>query len=106
MSQSIAASGPMPHLDDWEESLSARYPSPEQSVLKDSSKAAEQFRDYAADVRPSVREFYRLNHRHQTLDFVLEKKRSICLCERGRWGSGKRWSSSTRLLTTAIPTPI
>ena len=32
------------------------------------------FRDYAADTRPTVREFYRLNHRHQTLNFVLQKK--------------------------------
>ena len=32
------------------------------------------FRDYAAEARPTVREFYRLNHRYQTLDFVLQKK--------------------------------
>src|SRR5207244_3641397 len=35
----------------------------------------EAFRDYGDAVRPCVREFYRLNHRHQTLDFVLAKKR-------------------------------
>ena len=75
MSQPTFPSTPMPHLDDWEESLAARYPAAEASVLKDSSKSAEKFRDYAADVRPTVREFYRLNHRYQTLDFVLEKKR-------------------------------
>ena len=33
------------------------------------------FRDYDNDVRAGVREFYRLNHRHQTLDFVLAKKK-------------------------------
>jgi inositol oxygenase len=37
-------------------------------------KAKEAFRDYRADARPGVREFYRLNHRHQTLAFVLAKK--------------------------------
>ena len=37
-------------------------------------KPATDFRNYAADARPTVREFYRLNHRYQTLDFVLEKK--------------------------------
>ena len=37
-------------------------------------KPAADFRNYAADARPSVREFYRLNHRYQTLDFVLNKK--------------------------------
>lgn len=35
------------------------------------------FRDYETDVRPSVREFYKLNHRHQTLDFVLGKKKEF-----------------------------
>jgi inositol oxygenase len=60
---------PLDHLDDWEESLHARYPA------EASGKAKEQFRDYRAEARPSVKEFYRLNHRHQTLDFVLAKKR-------------------------------
>ena len=36
------------------------------------------FRNYAAETRPSVKEFYRLNHRHQTFDFVQEKRPSIC----------------------------
>jgi inositol oxygenase len=35
------------------------------------------FRDYETDVRAGVREFYRLNHRHQTLDFVLAKKKEF-----------------------------
>jgi len=34
-----------------------------------------EFRDYRDGVRPGVREFYRQNHRHQTLDFVLARKR-------------------------------
>src|SRR5579883_2399273 len=55
------------HIDDWEESLQARYPAP--------AKAKEEFRNYRAEARPSVKEFYRLNHRYQTLDFVLSKKR-------------------------------
>ena len=33
------------------------------------------FRDYGSNVRPGVREFYRLNHRHQSLDFVRAKER-------------------------------
>jgi inositol oxygenase len=33
------------------------------------------FRQYDAPARPSVRELYRLNHRHQTLDLVRAKKR-------------------------------
>jgi inositol oxygenase len=60
---------PLNHLDDWEESLRSRYPAPS------NGKAKDEFRDYRAEARPSVKEFYRLNHQHQTLDFVLAKKR-------------------------------
>jgi inositol oxygenase len=58
---------PLERLDDWEQSLQSRYPP--------SSKAKEAFRDYRAEARSGVKEFYRLNHRYQTLDFVLAKKR-------------------------------
>ena len=37
-------------------------------------KAASDFRDYE-HARPGVEEFYRLNHTHQTLAFVLAKKK-------------------------------
>lgn len=58
----------MTHVDDWEESLKSRYPAPGGEKPKDA------FRDYRAEARPSVKEFYRLNHHHQTLDFVKQKK--------------------------------
>jgi inositol oxygenase len=32
------------------------------------------YRDYDAEARNTVREFYRLNHAHQSLEFVLKKK--------------------------------
>ena len=38
------------------------------------AKAQEQFRDYEAEARASVKEFYRLNHQRQTFDFVQRKK--------------------------------
>jgi inositol oxygenase len=38
------------------------------------SAATGGYRNYAAPARPTVRELYRLNHRHQTLDFVRAKK--------------------------------
>ncbi|SRR5579883_1862637 len=66
------------HIDDWEESLQARYPAP--------AKAKEEFRNYRAEARPSVKEFYRLNHRYQTLDFVLSKKREYLPLRRRRMG--------------------
>ncbi len=71
---------PLAHLDDWEQLLAARYG----SEASDKPKAA--FRDYRAEARPSVKEFYRLNHRHQTLDFVLEKKREYLPLARRQMG--------------------
>lgn len=40
----------------------------------DPDKKPEQFRDYQAEARASVKEFYRLNHENQTLEFVLARK--------------------------------
>lgn len=44
------------------------------------------FRDYNTEVRPGVREFYRLNHRHQTFDFVLAKKKEFLALEKREMG--------------------
>jgi inositol oxygenase len=60
---------PLHHVDDWEQALEVRYPAPT------AGKQAEEFRNYRDLVRPGVREFYRLNHRFQTYDFVQAKKR-------------------------------
>ncbi len=58
---------PLGNLDEWESFVHDRYP-----VAKEPSS----FRDYHGDnVRSTVREFYRLNHRYQTLDFVRAKER-------------------------------
>jgi inositol oxygenase len=65
-----AVSGPLADLDEWESAHIAR----EASADASSRKAPTGFRDYRADVRPGVREFYRLNHSRQSLAFVLEKK--------------------------------
>lgn len=68
---------PMAHLDDWEESLHQRYPA---------EKPKERFRDYRAEARPTVKEFYRLNHTHQTLDFVKAKQAEYLPPRRRRMG--------------------
>ena len=59
-------SQPLSGLDEWEDFLRARYPAPKENAS---------FRDYGPAARPSVREFYRLNHRLQTFEFVQAKKR-------------------------------
>ena len=67
---------PLASLDEWEDDLKARYPQPGVPAFNatDPNKTKEQFRNYAANARPSVREFYRLNHTHQTYDFVKAKR--------------------------------
>jgi inositol oxygenase len=64
-------------LDEWEDFVLERYPAPEAKAV---------FRDYGANVRPGVREFYRLNHRHQTVDFVRAKKQKFLGRTRTRMG--------------------
>src|SRR5579871_3213603 len=68
---------PLKDLDDLDAARKARYAAAEGGVagaFTDPNKPQDAFRDYAAEARSSVREFYRLNHRYQTLDFVWQKK--------------------------------
>ena len=62
---------PLSNLDEWEDDVLNRYPDPS-AINKD--KTAEAFRNYEEPARDSVKEFYRLNHKYQTYDFVQEKK--------------------------------
>lgn len=80
---------PLQKLEEWEDFLKERYPQdgsaaetrqPFQAV--DPNKKQEQFRNYEADARPTVREFYRLNHRYQTYDFVRARKRQFLAHDR------------------------
>jgi inositol oxygenase len=67
---------PLSSLDEWEDDLLRRNP------------ARDTFRDYAAEVRPGVREFYRLNHRYQTFEFGQQKRQqylSLAKTQMGVW---------------------
>jgi inositol oxygenase len=68
-------------LEEWEDFLKERYPEPQTAPqpfqATDPDKKKEQFRDYETDARPTVREFYRLNHHHQTYDFVQSKRKEF-----------------------------
>ena len=77
-SQTVKSNTPLAKLDEWDDFLKERYPhapgaQPFQAI--DPNKQKEAFRNYEADARPTVREFYRQNHLHQTYDFVLAKKK-------------------------------
>ncbi|HVX51782.1 MAG TPA: inositol oxygenase family protein [Chitinophagaceae bacterium] len=62
---------PLASLDEWEEDLLKRYPDPEAIVQ---GKKTDEYRNYEAPARDTVREFYKLNHTYQTYDFVVKKK--------------------------------
>jgi inositol oxygenase len=90
----LNANAPLQNLEEWEDFLKERYPQPLPPVVSpaqpfkavDPDKKKEQFRDYEATARPSVREFYRLNHRTQTYEFVQAKKRDFLSLNRRRMG--------------------
>ncbi|MBG6235835.1 inositol oxygenase [Pedobacter sp. CAN_A7] len=62
---------PLKSLDEWEDDTLERYPDP--NTISD-GKATEAFRDYDKTEKDNVREFYRLNHKYQTYQFVVDKK--------------------------------
>jgi len=71
----MTASPPKPAEPDvghlWEEFVEQRvYPAPGQ-------KARDDYRNYDAPARDTVREFYRQNHRFQTYDFVHQKRQEF-----------------------------
>lgn len=73
---------PLASMDEWEDFLKERYPEPatapttrKPAVGVAPDKKKEEFRAYEANARPSVREFYRLNHLNQTYDFVQAKRK-------------------------------
>ncbi|PWT98702.1 MAG: inositol oxygenase [Bacteroidetes bacterium] len=69
---SDAEKKPLQSMDEWEEDLLERYPENDST-----SKAKEEFRNYDKPARDTVKEFYRLNHKYQTFDFVREKEKEF-----------------------------
>ncbi|SFD81189.1 inositol oxygenase [Chitinophaga sp. CF118] len=63
---------PLQSIEDWEDDVVLRYPEADQPA-----KSKEEYRNYDSPVRDTVREFYRLNHKYQTYDFVQEKKKEF-----------------------------
>jgi len=74
--------GPLESLGDWEDFVVSRYPEAGSEPADRQKSSGENFRDYRAEARACVREFYRLNHRHQTRDFVRAKKHEFLRLER------------------------
>ena len=75
------ANNPLPHLDDWDDFVKSRY---------QEGRAVSEYRDHSTDTHPCVTEFYRLNHRFQTVDFVLAKEKeygSLSRPPQGVWSA-------------------
>jgi inositol oxygenase len=72
---------PLAGLEEWEDFLKDRYPEPATAAPTfqptNPNKTKEEFRNYETTARPTVREFYRLNHKHQTYDFAQAKRKEF-----------------------------
>lgn len=82
---------PLANLEEWEDFLKERYPENGSAPANafnatDPNKKKEEFRNYESTARPSVREFYRLNHRYQTYDFVQAKRKEFLSFSRREMG--------------------
>jgi inositol oxygenase len=71
MKTSESENSPLRGLDEWEDDLLRRYPDPA-SITQ--GKSTDEYRNYEAPRRDTVREFYRLNHTYQTHEFVTRKE--------------------------------
>lgn len=65
-----AVGGDLAVIEELEEFQKARYEGRDAASMK----AKEEYRDYDAEARAPVKEFYRLNHQGQTFEFVQAKK--------------------------------
>lgn len=66
---------PLDDLEQWDEFLEGRYKE---------GKSEVEFRQYDAQANPGVAEFYRLNHQHQTVAFVLDKEQQYFGLKKGK----------------------
>ncbi|BDI32426.1 hypothetical protein CCAX7_44770 [Capsulimonas corticalis] len=69
--------------DALEEFQKGRYEDPDTGS---EAKGKEDYRDYDAEARATVKEFYRLNHTYQTYDFVQRKKEQYLSLSRRKMG--------------------
>jgi inositol oxygenase len=68
---------PLESLDRWDDFVQSRYAP---------GRPQTEFRNYSESAPPGVRDFYRLNHANQTLEFVLGKKREYLSLRRRKMG--------------------
>lgn len=103
---------PLQSLDEWEDFMKERYPEPMKPAdgaaakpfkATDPEKKKEAFRNYEADARPTVREFYRLNHTYQTHEFTQEKRREFLSLNRRQMGVWEAMEYLNQLVDDSDP---
>jgi len=70
-----SASNPLQHVEQWDDFVASRY---------QEGKAESEFRKYDPKANPGVAEFYRLNHAHQTVEFVLAKEKEYLALQKSK----------------------
>ena len=76
---------PLSSMDVWEDDVLERYPE-----NAGTPKSKEEYRNYDNPERDTVREFYRLNHKYQSYDFVSAKEKEFLQFNRKEtkvWGA-------------------
>jgi inositol oxygenase len=66
---------PLQDLEEWDDFLAGRYKE---------GKSEDEFRQYDATATPGVAEFYRQNHEHMTLEYVLRKESEYFSLNKGQ----------------------
>ena len=94
----VDESNPMSGPDQWEADLERRYPPAAQG-----EQSISEFRNYQAETRPSVKACYRLNHQHQTFDFVKQKHEQFLSLQRQRMGVWKAMEFLNTLVDDSDP---
>ncbi len=88
---------PLESLEEWDDDVRRRYPEPDQPAAAQSlagGAKSHQFRNYDEGTRDGVREFYRQNHRFQTLDFVRNTRAKYLPLRQRKMGI---WEAMRRL---------
>ena len=67
--------GPLESLEQWDDFVQDRY---------NPDKEQDAFRQFTPEAPPVVQEFYRQNHKYQTREFVLQKKREYLPLDKRR----------------------
>lgn len=88
----------------WEEDLRRRYPEPADDGGSSATMDADGgFRNYGSDTREGVREFYRLNHRHQTVEFVRAMREKYLPLQQRRMSVWEAMESLNELVDDSDP---